>query len=96
MSRNTPKLMPLAAALAGLAGTSAVVADPASANVLEPQSPGQTAAAQVNGGVPNKIVSTGADLMGFLVTKTASGIVVAQHASHASHSSHASHYSSSR
>jgi hypothetical protein len=96
MSRNTPKLMPLAAALAGLAGTSAVVADPASANVPEPQSPGQTAAAQVSGVVPNKIVSTGADLMGFLVTKTASGIVVAQHASHASHSSHASHYSSSR
>jgi hypothetical protein len=73
-----------------------MIADPALATTPEPQSPDQTTAAQATGLVPNKIVSTGADLMGFLVTKTASGTVVAQHASHASHSSHASHYSSSR
>ena len=95
MSRIIPKLMPLAAALAGLSGTAAVVA-PASANAPEPQNLDQGTAAQMTDLVPNKIVSIGADLMGFLVAKTANGVVVAQHASHASHSSHASHYSSGR
>jgi hypothetical protein len=93
MSNNRPGLMSLAAALAGLAGTSAMVTDPALAKAPESQSPEQSTAAQATGLVPNKIVSTGADFMGFLVTKSLSGTVVAQHASHASH---ASHYSSSR
>jgi hypothetical protein len=84
--------MPLAAALAGLTGTAAVVA-PASASAPEPQGLDQATTAKATGLVPNKIVSMGTDFMGFLVTKTASGTVVAQHASHASH---ASHYSSSK
>jgi His-Xaa-Ser system protein HxsD len=88
--------MSLAAAIAGLAGTSAIVADPAEAKTTEPQSPNQAVPALATGLIPNQIVSTGADLMGFLVTKTSNGTVLAQHASHASHSSHSSHYSSSR
>jgi hypothetical protein len=88
--------MSLAAAIAGLAGTSAIVANPAEAKTTEAKSPDQAAPAQATGLIPNQIVSTGADLMGFLVTKMSNGTVLAQHASHASHSSHSSHYSSSR
>jgi hypothetical protein len=96
MSRNTPRFMPLAAALAGLAGTSAIAADPAAAKTPDSLDSDHATAARASDLVPNKIVSTGADLMGFLVTKTPSGTVLAQHVSHASHSSHTSHYSSSR
>jgi hypothetical protein len=43
---------------------------------------------------PNTIVSTGQDLLGFVVNEQADGTIVAQHVSHASHASHRSHYSS--
>jgi hypothetical protein len=95
MSRATPKLMSLAAALAALAGTSAVLSDPSEAKITPSESDGGPTTAGL-GVSPNRMVSTGRDLLGFTVTKGTDGIMVAQHASHASHSSHSSHFSSSR
>jgi hypothetical protein len=94
MPRKSPIIMPLAAALAALTGTAAVVAAPAEAKTID-RGPSKSAdATPVSGLMPNRIVSIGEDLLGFIVTDMADGTVVAQHYSHSSHSSHASHYSS--
>jgi hypothetical protein len=86
---NKPRIVivPLAAALGGLAitpGQTAVVPAPEISN------PGSTARVSA----PNMFVSTGLDLLAFTVAEQADGTVVAQHQSHASHASHHSHYSS--
>ena len=88
------KILPLATALGALAGTQAVAID---ANSAAPANvdPAATTAAEASKGVsaPNTIVSTGENLLGFIVTEHSDGTVVAQHSSHASHASHGSHAS---
>ncbi len=99
MSRNVPKLMSLAAALAALAGASAIISDPAEAKTSDPRSADLAEAAKATGLIPNTLVSAGEDFLGFIVTKASDGTVLAQHVSHYSHRSHASHsshYSSAR
>lgn len=97
MSTNTPKIMPLAAALAALAGTSAMVANPAEAKTANPVESTALNAEHASGLTPNRIISIGRDFLGFIVTTAADGTMLAEHyshTSHASHSSHSSHYSS--
>ena len=93
---KTPKILPLAAALAALAGISTTVSDPANAKLTEPTEPDGLGATSATKPTPNRIVSMGEDFLGFTVTTAADGTVVADHSSHYSHSSHSSHYSSSR
>lgn len=99
MSRSVPKLMSLAAALAALAGASAIVSDPAEAKTTEPPNVQPSEVAKASGLNPNTIVGVGEDFLGFIVTKASDGTMMAAHTSHYSHQSHASHsshYSSSR
>jgi hypothetical protein len=94
MPRKSPIIMPLAAALAALAGTAAIVADPADAKTTDQDVSNSPKAMQPGGMTPNRIVSVGGDFLGFIVTNKADGTVLAEHYSHTSHSSHSSHYSS--
>jgi hypothetical protein len=97
MPINTPKIMPLAAALATLAGMNAVVANPAEAKTATPAESTAPNAGRVSDVIPNYTISTGKDFLGFIVTTAADGTMLAEHyshTSHASHSSHSSHYSS--
>ena len=93
MSSKTPRIISLAAALAALTGTTAVVSDPADAKTTEPSAADPTDGTKAIGLTPNRIVSVGEDLLGFIVSKAADGTVVADHTSHYSHSSHSSHHS---
>lgn len=43
--------------------------------------------------LPNSLVVSGEDVLGFLVTEQPDGTIVAAHTSHVSHASHASHHS---
>ena len=97
MSTNTPKIMPLAAALATLVGTGAMVGHPAEAKTANPVESTVPNTEHMSGLTPNRIISVGKDFLGFIVTTAADGTMLAQHyshTSHASHSSHSSHYSS--
>jgi hypothetical protein len=97
MSTKPINLISLAAALAALSGTSAVVSSSADAKPAE-----VTKADGVNEGhgddlQPNVLMSVDKDLLGMIVTTSSDGMVTAQHYSHyshSSHSSHSSHYSS--
>lgn len=98
MSKKSIQLVSLASALAALSGTAGLLPTPADAKVAAPVSTDVLKADLANGPQPNVFMSAGQDLLGMIVTKTASGTVLAQHYSHYSHSSHASHsshYSSS-
>ena len=92
MRKPNITIMPVAAALgafaANLPATPAQAATPPQASEI-PQSAGDAVAR-----VPNTIISTGQDLLGFMVDHQTDGTTVAYHSSHASHASHASHYSS--
>ena len=88
------KLVSLAAALAALPGTAALLSPAtAQAKVSDP--------ATIQGvmgdrrGEPNVFMSVGKDLLGMIVKKGADGIVTADHYSHSSHASHDSHASHS-
>jgi len=94
MANKSPKIMSLAAALAALTATAAVISSPADATTASPRESTAPDAGQTSDLVPNQIVSGGKDLLGFIVTKAADGTVLAQHVSHVSHSSHSSHASS--
>jgi hypothetical protein len=95
MPRESPKVIPLAAALAALAGTAAINSPPVDARATNgPETPNAPDRMPISGMTPNRIVSIGDDFLGFIVTDMADGTVVAQHYSHQSHSSHSSHYSS--
>ena len=97
MARNFPRIMSLAAALAGLTGVAAIVSTPVEAKTSGSTEAAPTTMAQASILTPNWVVSVGQDFLGFLVTKAADGTVQAEHyshQSHASHSSHSSHYSS--
>jgi hypothetical protein len=87
VSRTRTLIMPLAAALGGLSAAAQAAPVPDGSGVSRPANAGRT-------GEPNTLVSTGHDLLGFVVSTQEDGTVVAQHASHASHASHHSHYSS--
>lgn len=90
MSRKTPTVVPLAAALAALGGT---VATATAEAALE----SATVAAETTEHAavkPNGFMTMGEDILGFMVTQGEDGTVLAQHSSHYSHSSHASHHSS--
>jgi hypothetical protein len=90
MHRRTIKLVPLATALASISGMAAT-----SANAIPaPETQSTTADTSQSQLSPNLLVSTGTDLLGFIITKQSDGTVVAGHSSHASHASHASHVSS--
>jgi hypothetical protein len=96
MPRKPVKLVSLAAALAALPGTAALLSPAmAEATVSDPATTlGVTDGRQ---GEPNVFMAVGRDLLGMIVKKGADGIVVADHyshSSHASHASHSSHYSS--
>jgi hypothetical protein len=71
--------MPLAAALAALAGASAIVSDPAEAKTTDPQSADRAEAAKAIGLIANRIVSPDEALLGFIVTKASDGTALAQH-----------------
>lgn len=91
---QAPKILPLAAALAALTGTAIANSGPADAKAVEPSPTSPAVGQGASGLIPNRIVSVGSDLMGFIVTKAPDGTVLADHTSHYSHSSHSSHYSS--
>lgn len=98
MSKQSPRIVPLAVALAALTGTTAIIANPAEAKVTKPDEANSPEATRATVRTPNRIVSVGEDFLGFTVTKAADGTALAQHDSHyshSSHSSHSSHYSSS-
>jgi hypothetical protein len=91
MTDHRKVIMPIAAALGALAGTlpatnanAAASPNPAVANPTPAAPTGQQ----------HTLVSTGNDLLAFIVTEQPDGTIIAQHASHASHASHHSHYSS--
>jgi hypothetical protein len=97
MSTKPINLISLAAALAALSGTSAVmssVADAKPADVTKPDGMNEGRGEDVR---PNVLMSVERDLLGMIVTTSSDGMVTAQHYSHyshSSHSSHSSHYSS--
>ncbi|WP_408904209.1 His-Xaa-Ser repeat protein HxsA2 [Pararoseomonas sp. SCSIO 73927] len=87
MKKHIP-LLSLAAAIAALPTTS----DAARTPDVAPES-NESHRSGVSRIIPNQIVVSGDDLLGFLVTRAEDGTVVAQHSSHVSHSSHSSHRS---
>jgi len=91
MKRKSIVVVPLATALASLAG--AANANTPATNSAEPTNGPADTQVGANEIQPNTIFNAGEDLFGLLVTTAADGTVVAQHASHYSHSSHASHVS---
>jgi hypothetical protein len=94
MARQTPVILPLATALASLAGVPATV-DDAAAKTADSSSTANTQSNSVaQSGQPNLIFKAGEDLLGLIVTQQPDGTIIAQHASHSSHASHHSHYSS--
>jgi hypothetical protein len=86
--------MSLAAALAALGGSAAIVSGPAEAKPTDQRESTAPDAAKPSDLIPNQILSVGENLLGFIVTKTPDGTVLADHTSHYSHSSHSSHHSS--
>jgi hypothetical protein len=84
-------ILPVAAALAALGGVSTAAANTseAQAKVLSTDVGGTTIKSE-----PNLLFKAGEDLLGLIITRSATGAVLAQHYSHSSHSSHRSHYSS--
>jgi hypothetical protein len=94
MSTKNPKILTVAAALAALPNIPAATSSLAEAKGSEalstdPSKPNDRS------GQPNAFANVGSDVLGFIVTNTPDGLVLAQHFSHSSHASHASHYSSS-
>jgi hypothetical protein len=98
MPSKSPKVVPLAAALATLAGTAVINPLPANAKGTdEPDARNLPDRIPISGVTPNRFVLVGEDILSFIVTDMADGTMVAQHyshQSHSSHSSHSSHYSS--
>jgi hypothetical protein len=95
MPNKSPKIVSLAAALAALTHGASSVATSAEAKADRGGvSDHESDAVRSHGTALNRLITTGDDLLGFIVTDLPDGTVVAQHYSHASHASHASHYSS--
>ena len=95
MPRKPVKLLSLAAALAALPGTAALLS-PATADAKASDPSTAQGVMGERRGEPNVFITVGKDLLGMIVKKGVDGIVTADHyshSSHASHSSHSSHYS---
>jgi hypothetical protein len=92
--KSKSTILPLASALGALAGAQIAATETKSAVPVEPSATRIPLAKAEVGRAANMVVSTGKDLLGFVVDEHSDGTVVAQHASHASHASHHSHYSS--
>lgn len=85
-------ILPMVSAIAslGIALKGIPTAD-AHAPATEPDAvPARDASAAT---LPNSLVVSGEDVLGFLVTEQPDGTIVAAHTSHVSHASHASHHS---
>jgi hypothetical protein len=95
MSKKPITLVSLAAALAALSGTAALLPPAADAKPSDPRKSEGITNSRSEGVQPNMLMSVGKDLLGMIVTTGADGMVTAQHYSHYSHSSHASHSSHS-
>ena len=90
MSERRNVILSVAAALGALWSASPAI--DANAAIPPDTSKGQPAEAGCSL-QPNTLVSTGEDLIGFIITEREDGTIIAQHVSHASHHSHASHRS---
>jgi hypothetical protein len=95
VSKKPIKLVSLAAALAALSGTAALVPPAADAKPSDPSKSERITDSRSEDVQPNVLMAVGKDLLGMIVTTGADGMVTAQHYSHYSHSSHASHSSHS-
>ena len=98
MSKKPIKLMGLAAALAALSGTTALLPPAADAKPTNPSNAEGITNGHARDVQPNIFMTVGKDFLGMIVRKNADGMVTADHyshSSHASHSSHSSHYSGS-
>lgn len=86
-------ILPMVSAIASLGvALNGIPAADAHAPVTEPEDNLQ--ARNPHGStMPNSLVVSGEDVLGFLVTEQADGTIVAAHTSHVSHASHASHHS---
>ena len=96
MSKKPLKLVSLASALAALPAAAGVVAAPANAKVIVPDTADALKGDDGARVQPNVFLPAGDNLLGLIVSKSADGTVLADHYSHyshGSHSSHASHYS---
>ena len=93
MSRKPTKLVSLAAALAALPGTAALLSPAAEAKPSDPGAAEGVMGSRSADARPNVFMTVGKDLLGMIVNKDADGIVTADHYSHSSHASHASHSS---
>ena len=92
MTRKSAAILPLATALAALgSGADAKTLDTPRNDGSSPVKSEPQVLTSISS---NTVYSTGEDLFGLLVTRSADGTVVAQHGSHGSHGSHASHSSS--
>lgn len=96
-------LVPVAAAIAALAGNSEAAADLTPANSVNQNGTEAKITNTVVQPNPQKegepLLSTGGDIFKYVLKRAESGAIFAQHESHASHASHASHrshYSSSQ
>ena len=92
MLKKPIKLVSLAAALAALSGTVALLPPTADAKARNPGK-SDDATSPREDVQPNVFMTAGKDLLGMIVKKGTDGIVTADHYSHSSHSSHASHSS---
>jgi hypothetical protein len=91
MTKKPIAIIPIAAALAALGGTTAATAttgEQAEKNMA--QTHAEDTAAKAG---PNVLFKVGENLLGLTVLKQADGTVLAQHFSHSSHGSHGSHRS---
>lgn len=95
MSRKPIKLVSLAAALAALSGTTALLPPAAVAKSTDPSNAEGITNGHARDVRPNMFITVGKDLLGMIVRKNPDGMVIADHYSHSSHASHSSHYSGS-
>jgi hypothetical protein len=99
MFKKPTKLVSLAAALAALPGTAAILSPAADARPNDAGTAEGAAGTRSEEVQPSVLMSVGKDLLGMIIKKSADGVVTADHyshvshASHESHSSHSSHYS---
>ena len=93
MKEKKAVVLPLATALASLATATNAAAAPSNSSPDHGTAATDSQQANASNIQPNTIFQVGEDLLGLLMTKSADGTIVAQHASHASHASHHSHYS---
>lgn len=93
MERKRTVILSISAALAALGLPPAFAATEQSADDTGTATPGSAVTPPFSRDEVNQIVRVGDDFMGFVVSQSADGTVVAGHYSHTSHASHQSHQS---